>query len=456
MIPTKQREFKNNAVSCEEFISLHGGLTGAYSHIAEAGDFSLQKISYDEDDAYLKNILSVLRIITSVIAKPHISTKREEIFTRIEQAGQITPDDFSRACRDTSLWKRRGVKMIPEEIYYYRNEDELAIYENRFIVLLVKLLSEEIIEMRNMYSERLPKLGERGDILEAETIGSGRAGGALERLKDIEKRISYIKNTDFYKIVSLAKPIEGKITPTNILLKDLKYRTCFKFYNEFLKYAREGEYAENMISITEIYILKALSSLGYDFKKDVAGECTISSNADDNHAGNNDGFLKETSYIAQKEGYIAQNGEFTLGLKFVKSGIVILSASRGGYTARHALFTGSADEKTAKTILKKLRETNVLTIEQTGVWALKDIETGKTLTVTNMTEEECVKFWLLSKTKLIKTDSAAYKKYCPICGNTVSLTDGRYVCPKCGSQYGYTETAADEGEIWLMKLRRGI
>ena len=60
MIPTKQREFKNNATLCEEFISSHGGLFGAYSHIAEAGDFSLQKISYDEDEAYLKNIISVL------------------------------------------------------------------------------------------------------------------------------------------------------------------------------------------------------------------------------------------------------------------------------------------------------------------------------------------------------------------------------------------------------------
>lgn len=148
MIATGQLQFKSNARAAEEFISLNGGLVGAYSHAESAGDFSLQKISYEEDCSYFKEALSLLGIILSIAEKPHVSTRREEVFARIEQAGQLSADDFKRVCRDGSLWKRRGVKMVPEELYYFRNEDELCIYENRFIVLLIDLIGREITELK--------------------------------------------------------------------------------------------------------------------------------------------------------------------------------------------------------------------------------------------------------------------------------------------------------------------
>ena len=63
MIATGQLQFKSNARAAEEFISLNGGLVGAYSHAESAGDFSLQKISYEEDCSYFKEALSLLGII---------------------------------------------------------------------------------------------------------------------------------------------------------------------------------------------------------------------------------------------------------------------------------------------------------------------------------------------------------------------------------------------------------
>lgn len=77
MIATGQLQFKSNARAAEEFISLNGGLVGAYSHAESAGDFSLQKISYEEDCSYFKEVLSLLGIILSIAEKPHISTRRE-------------------------------------------------------------------------------------------------------------------------------------------------------------------------------------------------------------------------------------------------------------------------------------------------------------------------------------------------------------------------------------------
>lgn len=426
MIATGQLQFKSNARAAEEFISLNGGLVGAYSHAESAGDFSLQKISYEEDCSYFKEALSLLGIILSIAEKPHVSTRREEVFARIEQAGQLSADDFKRVCRDGSLWKRRGVKMVPEELYYFRNEDELCIYENRFIVLLIDLIGREITELKRVYGERLPRIGENTDELYA-----GDAGMALDFARNIEKRVAYLKNTGFYKIVGKEKPLKGRISPTNILLKDLKYRACFKFYNGFLKYQCEGEEAEDLRSIIKIYILKSLKKLGFDLKE-----------------GKN---LNE---------YKACGKEFSLNFDFHKKGAVILDVTHkiSKKTVKYALFAEDGrSAEAAEEFASGDDGKNFCSVEVIGEWSLKDGVTHELLSRAGQTEEEMIYSWLASKIRLIRADSSVYKKYCPACGvSGVYENDGDFSCPNCGTRYAFTQNSSGESVIWICKLRREV
>lgn len=426
MIATGQLQFKSNARAAEEFISLNGGLVGAYSHAESAGDFSLQKISYEEDCSYFKEALSLLGIILSIAEKPHVSTRREEVFARIEQAGQLSADDFKRVCRDGSLWKRRGVKMVPEELYYFRNEDELCIYENRFIVLLIDLIGKEITELKRVYGERLPRIGENTDELYA-----GDAGMALDFARNIEKRVAYLKNTGFYKIVGKEKPLKGRISPTNILLKDLKYRACFKFYNGFLKYQCEGEEAEDLRSIIKIYILKSLKKLGFDLKE-----------------GKN---LNE---------YKACGKEFLLNFDFHKKGAVILDVTHkiSKKTVKYALFAEDGrSAEAAEEFASGDDGKNFCSVEVIGEWSLKDGVTHELLSRAGQTEEEMIYSWLASKIRLIRADSSVYKKYCPACGvSGVYENDGDFSCPNCGTRYAFTQNSSGESVIWICKLRREV
>lgn len=426
MIATGQLQFKSNARAAEEFISLNGGLVGAYSHAESAGDFSLQKISYEEDCSYFKEALSLLGIILSIAEKPHVSTRREEVFARIEQAGQLSADDFKRVCRDGSLWKRRGVKMVPEELYYFRNEDELCIYENRFIVLLIDLIGREITELKRVYGERLPRIGENTDALYA-----GDAGMALDFARNIEKRVAYLKNTGFYKIVGKEKPLKGRISSTNILLKDLKYRACFKFYNGFLKYQCEGEEAEDLRSIIKIYILKSLKKLGFDLKE-----------------GKN---LNE---------YKACGKEFLLNFDFHKKGAVILDVTHkiSKKTVKYALFAEDGrSAEAAEEFASGDDGKNFCSVEMIGEWSLKDGVTHELLSRAGQTEEEMIYSWLASKIRLIRADSSVYKKYCPACGvSGVYENDGDFSCPNCGTRYAFTQNSSGESVIWICKLRREV
>lgn len=426
MIATGQLQFKSNARAAEEFISLNGGLVGAYSHAESAGDFSLQKISYEEDCSYFKEALSLLGIILSIAEKPHVSTRREEVFARIEQAGQLSADDFKRVCRDGSLWKRRGVKMVPEELYYFRNEDELCIYENRFIVLLIDLIGREITELKRVYGERLPRIGENTDALYA-----GDAGIALDFARNIEKRVAYLKNTGFYKIVGKEKPLKGRISPTNILLKDLKYRACFKFYNGFLKYQCEGEEAEDLRSIIKIHILKSLKKLGFDLKE-----------------GKN---LNE---------YKACGKEFSLNFDFNKKGAVILDVTHkiSKKNVKYALFAEDGrSAEAAEEFASGDDGKNFCSVEMIGEWSLKDGVTHELLSRAGQTEEEMIYSWLASKIRLIRADSSVYKKYCPACGvSGVYENDGDFFCPNCGTRYAFTQNSSGESVIWICKLRREV
>ena len=426
MIATGQLQFKSNARAAEEFISQNGGLVGAYSHAESAGDFSLQKISYEEDCSYFKEALSLLGIILSIAEKPHVSTRREEVFARIEQAGQLSADDFKRVCRDGSLWKRRGVKMVPEELYYFRNEDELCIYENRFIVLLIDLIGKEITELKRVYGERLPRIGENTDELYA-----GDAGMALDFARNIEKRVAYLKNTGFYKIVGKEKPLKGRISPTNILLKDLKYRACFKFYNGFLKYQCEGEEAEDLRSILKIYILKSLKKLGFDLKE-----------------GKN---LNE---------YKACGKEFSLNFDFNKKGAVILDVTHkiSKKNVKYVLFAEDGrSAEAAEEFASGDDGKNFCSVEVIGEWSLKDGVTHELLSRAGQTEEEMIYSWLTSKIRLIRADSSVYKKYCPACGvSGVYENDGDFTCPNCGTRYAFTQNSSGESVIWICKLRREV
>lgn len=426
MIATRQLQFKSNARAAEEFISLSGGPVGAYSHVDSAGDFSLQKISYEEDCSYFKEVLSLLGIVSSIAEKPHVSTRREEIFARIEQAGQLSSDDFTRVCRDGSLWKRHGVKMVPEELYYFRIEDELCIYENRFIVLLIDLIGKEITELKRVYGERLPRLGENTDVLDA-----GNVGTALDFARNIEKRVSYLKNTGFYKIVSKEKPLKGRIVPTNILLKDLKYRACFQFYNGFLKYQSEGDRAEDLCSVIKIYILKSLHKFGFEL---------------------NEGKTLNTFQACGKE--------FLLDFDFNKKGAVILRATHriSKKTALSALFAGDGhSDEAAKEFATSAEGSDFCSVEIFGEWSLKDGVTNELLSRAGQTEEEMIDAWLASKIRIVRADSSAYTKYCPACGvSGVYENGGVFSCQNCGTRYAFTEDPSGESVIWICKLRRGV
>lgn len=401
------------------YADAHPDFKDYYADADKLNISSLQEVACQKDWAYLRKVSTILHIVASVIAHPHVNNKREEIVTRIEQAKQLSNEDFTRVLQDGSLWKRYDMKMVPEQVYYYQNVDELCIYENQFICLVVDLLEGELNEYSKFYAKMLPSM--KNGLLERL---DGRKPQRILRYTDLlKRRITYVKNTRFYKEVSAAKPISRNIERTNILLKDNLYGRVYRFYREYLSAEERFITYELLKDYLSALFLKELSARGFRLK-----ECS------EGKSFENESFLLSFNYSEERRG-------FTFDVTEKLSGV----------TAKHLLILSLSswfsDVEKAPSKFD--------TVEAVSEWARVNV--GKIAEDYDeiFTEEKIVSDYLSDK--LCKTDvlSDVYDRYCPVCREKNPLeNDSVYHCPHCSSRYIFTQNQKGENALWFIRLRR--
>lgn len=378
---------------------------------------SLQGVSIESDMTFLREIATVLNVITSIIYHPHLSNKREEVVIRVEQAQQLNQESFLATVKDSKLWKEHDLQMIPEEVYYHQHIDELRIYENRFIGFLTDLIDKELAKFSAFYLLRLPTLTSVYTALDA-----GVVGDVIEYVDLLRRKTQFIKNTFFYREVSKGKPISRKVQPTNILLKDRLYRYCFRFYKSFVRYEEISSAKKDLRAYYTILILRELSRRGYRLIKAVKG-----------------------SYSFDGEAFsltLEPHGEDALAL-------TVKNKSFADRPARHLL----------QMCVDSVQEDSCLPEgfdgkELLSLWELR--EGDASVSGCSVIDEEAalVRAWLDSKTKQVTVSLKLYQKYCPVCGSRgAGEIDGIYSCAVCKSTYMFDQK---KESVWFRRIgRRG-
>lgn len=385
---------------------------------------SLQSLSCQNDKEYLNRVDRMLRIIMSIVANPHISNKREEVVTRIEQAQQLSEEEFTRVLQDGSMWKRHRAKMVPENVYYYQHVDELAIYENQFICLLVDLLDKDLSLYSDFYLALLPSYTD-----DRPAVMDGAASQKILRKIDLlRKRINFIKNTHFYKVVSKIKRISRNVQRTNILLKDNLYKQAFRFYRQFISYENEGVVYDDLQSYYFVLIIKELLNRGFTFDGQSApmfdGEWCFS------------------------------NAQFKLKLNFDKAlfGFELSICDKfSNHSARHLLLLSP----TISFSEIKIPEQNLWdTVEAISLWNCVAVDKPDKKPVERpLTEAQLVALWLENKLAHPIANVDVYARYCPVCkGTGIEITDGVHVCKRCKSQYVFTRNDNNDTILWLQRI----
>ena len=127
----------------------HSDFNAFYNNIEGVSLTSIQDLSFEKDIALFNELSFILSVILSIIAKPHLNTKSDEVIARSGEVSNLSEEDFQKTLRDSSIWRNQGNgKLLPEYLYYHKHEDEIRIYENIFIVYLVN----EINALAHQYS----------------------------------------------------------------------------------------------------------------------------------------------------------------------------------------------------------------------------------------------------------------------------------------------------------------
>ena len=192
----KEEQFLKKTINeIKKFAKTNKDASSFYAALNDIEVLSLQDKSFNSDIDFFDKINFILSVITSIIVHPHISHKGENIILRADQVNSLQNDMFLKTMQDASLWKHnKDNEMIPEQVHYYQNVDEIRIYENIFIVMLINMISDELNKYKEFYSTMILTLNPENVL----STSDDNVEVAFDKIDRLLKRIRKIKQTYFY------------------------------------------------------------------------------------------------------------------------------------------------------------------------------------------------------------------------------------------------------------------
>ena len=394
------------------------------AHSRDLTVVSLQAASRAEDGVFLGDISRIISVIMSIVGHPHMSNRREEIVARIERVKQLSNEEFTRVIRESSFWKKRGLDMVPEQVYYYQHVDELVIYENQFICLLVNLIEGELLSYADFYLAMTPTLSEQDSLAPA----NEDLAGYLENISRQLKRIGIIKSTRFYKEISKRRPIGRNVQRTNILIHDNLYKQCYIFYRRHFAKTDERALAKDLRNYYLTWVLERLVARGFGLVGEGAAK--------------------------RKRKWIFENKDFRVSVGYVAGACALnldVRCKGSGRLAKHLLWVSSSLKRDDVPEIEGAWDS----VDVLSLWSLVAYEQNeKCALISTLSESQLIDRWLDSKLTVIKVDPKLYARYCPVCKGAVQVEEREVHCRGCGSKYRFLSKKSQMGSIWLVSRRR--
>ena len=403
-------------------------LDSFYKNIDNLSLVSVQDLSFEKDIELFKELTFILSVILSIIAKPHLSHRRDEILARSGEVSAISEEDFQKTLRDSSIWKDQGTgKLLPEYLYYHQYEDEIKIYENIFIVHLVNEISLIADHYSSLYLSLLNVANKGNNQLLQDDDAQLKA---MDAVNYVNRRIDLIKNTYFYKEVSKSKNKPKIFYPTNILLKDRLYNICFKFYKKMYVYDEKTTLNNHLFTYYFVLLLKILHKRGYE----------LNSRTNKLMSANNSISVPDSMAFVKDDLRIIVEA-------YSKAHMFIFSYKDkdDGATSEHLLYIES--DASLKDKPNPEHNESVFTVECLSLWhrnLIHDNGDIETLNQTLESEDKMLETFLDSHHYVVTGSERVYSSYCPSCKNkNIVELNGYYRCPDCGAIYKFLKAKGD-------------
>ena len=249
------------------------------------------------DSDWVFTIEAALYSVETIVRNPRRFIKEEEDIVAVERAKKInsrTVRHLSSHTQNIQASTRDNVR--PTKVLVSESEEDIAIYENRFVYALIERLASFVEQRSTDISEREKNFDNTNlnmrssfkmeenefecslDIRVKEPAMNAEEAQKLQdllyKIEIIRKRIRVLKNSEFCRILSMAKPVKPPIQKTNMLRMNVDYRNCYQLWLFISAYNTlgysvdinekvlpvEGDYFDDLTVVTSL----ALQSLVLD------------------------------------------------------------------------------------------------------------------------------------------------------------------------------------------------
>ncbi|MBE5747413.1 MAG: hypothetical protein E7352_04495 [Clostridiales bacterium] len=266
-------------------------------------DADNEKLNIADDLSWLDDFARVLDYIQRILGNEHLHVKHVQQVVKVQAASRLDLEGFVLTLKEPRFWKDSDRGPRPESVYMNTFEDEYAIYENRFIKMLIdeiiRYLSGTLTELaglvgnlRTYFGSRLTAAGalrmsseqenavKNADDTRVLADGEDPIITVYDRVELLLKKAVKFKNSTLYRECQ-GKPLSGAIQPTNILTKNHAYRECYLFYKRFCAMrGRNKHLADALFDNGVLRMLYAIYCGGYR----IVGKPTVIRLADGSRA----------------------------------------------------------------------------------------------------------------------------------------------------------------------------
>lgn len=450
---------------------------------------------HDKDYLWIEDFKNTINTIRTIISKPKIHLRTEKVLLNSNIASKVDTLGLRMTVKDTKLWKKKDNEFSPEYIYANVYEDELPIYENKFVTLLINKMSLFVsVQLLKLYE----KTGTLDDFVDKDEIELCDIGSIkstsyfykendefvfddslpllastgnkvkeyIEKLNELKISINKIKKSMFYDVCMKSKHLtDSEIHPTNVLTMHHDYRNCYEFYKKLIKYVEKEHKSllskhcyENYVILSIIHTLyKAGFSLPQKNVVQIENDRIV---------------LKDFKMIKEPISYTLNTSDNMLYLgvdllyfanKFIKT--LHLRQKRGANYAieiapnlKHMFYT---EEK-----LKNYIDSNVEYYLSNGydnsfvITPFETIVHPNAIMVSPHTRklDKNIVNLINSFAIFIEGDEFIYSRKCPVCGSfLVNFDSINYECLNCNTSYsimssGKKEENSRRDMIWIKRI----
>lgn len=218
------------------------------------------KISMD----WVEQIENALPFIENALSENRQFILKQGDTVPIEKAKRVSKASVEHLSRHSELITKvpePGDDVIPDKLYITENVGTFAVYENRFLYMLLCYLRDFVsyrykrikelvasfstnIEFSKSYKDDERQLSFQLNFSETSTGLPGVAWGnteqTIERIYNILQTVELFLKTDLMKEVADAPMLRPPIARTNVLLHDPNFRVAFELYSFICAYSHDG------------------------------------------------------------------------------------------------------------------------------------------------------------------------------------------------------------------------